>query len=107
MQMENKDLELLINKYREGTVSDQEKALLESWYLQRDVNAIAELSSQEFAEDLLLIGEGLPLQGTVRKLVWWPKIAAVAACLALFFVTYLEWPAIKDRLHPVQLTALT
>ena len=44
--MENKDIQLLIIKYREGTASDDEKALLESWYLSRDVNAISELSSE-------------------------------------------------------------
>jgi ferric-dicitrate binding protein FerR (iron transport regulator) len=105
--MENQEIESLLRKYREGTASEAEKALLESWYLSRDDNSIAELSPQEFSEDLLFIGNGLPLEENVRKLYSWRSVAAVAAALALFFIGYLQWPAIQNRLHPATLTALT
>ncbi len=104
--MENKEIETLLKKYQEGTASDEEKAVLESWYLQRDVNAITELSAWEFSEDLALIGEGLPLHQTVIRINWWPRVAAVAAVLAIFFAGYLAWPFLQNRLHPGQLSAL-
>ena len=104
--MENKEIETLLKKYQEGEATEAEKAMLESWYLQRDVNAITELSAWEFSEDLALIAEGLPLYQPVRKMNWWPRIAAVAAVLAIFFAGYLAWPFLQSRLHPVQLSAL-
>jgi transmembrane sensor len=104
--MENKEIETLLKKYQEGTATEAEKAMLESWYLQRDLNTITELSAWEFSEDLALIGEGLPLHQTVRRVNWWPRIAAVAAVLAIFFAGYLAWPFLQNRLHPTQLTAL-
>lgn len=97
--MDNHEIEELIDKYRAGTVSEEEKALLEAWYLSQDIDAIADLRPEEFAEDLLLIGDGLPLQKAGVKTLWWPSIAAVAACLAVFLLVYLAWPARQD--HPL------
>lgn len=105
--MENKDIELILTKYQERKASDAEKALLESWFLSPDLDAISELGPEAFGKNLLLMGEGLPLQGVVRKISWWPKVAAVAAALALFFMAYLERPLIHNGHHPVILTALT
>ncbi len=104
--MENKEIETVLKKYQEGNATEAEKAMLESWYLQRDVNAITELSAWEFSEDLAAIGEGLPLHQTVRRINWWPRVAAVAAVLAIFFAGYMAWPLLQNRLHPVQLSAL-
>lgn len=84
--MENKDIIALLNRYKSGTCTEQERAVLESWYLANDPENIAELSPEEFGLDLLMIGEGLPLirPAGVRKL--WPGIAvAVAATVAIVF----------------------
>jgi len=105
--MENQEIATLLRRYREGTASEVEIALLESWYLSLESGDIAELSPQEFSEDLLLIGIGLPLKNKVSKLSPWRRIAAVAAALALFFIGYLGWPDIQNRLHPATLRALT
>lgn len=105
--MENQEIAVLFRKYREGTISADEAALLESWYLSREPGDISELSPWEFSEDLLLIGEGLPLKHSLRKFNRWHSVAAVAAVVALFFIGYLQWPATQTGLHPASLTALT
>ncbi len=85
--MENKEIQTLLKKYQEGKASEAEQAMLESWYLQRDVNAITELSAWEFSEDLALIGEGLPLHLTVRRInLVWLRIAAVKPRRWLYFL---------------------
>nr|WP_121271910.1 FecR family protein [Pedobacter schmidteae] len=60
--MEHQEIISILNRYKTGDCSKEELALLESWYLQHDENAIKELSAEEFGNDLLLIAEGLPLQ---------------------------------------------
>lgn len=105
--MEDQEIQTLLEKYRLGTASEPEKALLEDWYLQRDIHAVSELSPLEFSEDLELIGKGLPLQRLVRKINWLPRIAAAAAMLAIFLTVFLEWPDMMHRPHPDQLATLT
>lgn len=65
-----------------------------------------DLSPQEFAEDLLLMREGLPLHQPVRKLTLWRSVAALAAVLALFFAVYLSWPANRQHVNQKGLLAL-
>ncbi|SMC56617.1 FecR family protein [Pedobacter africanus] len=80
--MERKEVILLLNRYKAGTCSEEEQALLESWYLQHDVNAIAEITAEELNQDLLLMRHGLPLQQQVRpRFRTWPFIGVAAAVL--------------------------
>jgi transmembrane sensor len=92
--MEYKEVESLLHKYLEGTASNADSALLESWYLEQNAKEKTDLSPQEFSEDLLLIRQGLPLQGKVRKMNPWRMAAAVAAALLIFFIGYQVW---RDR----------
>src|SRR6185437_13057823 len=103
--MDEHEIKGLIEKLQSGQCNETERALLETWYLQRDRQGISDLSETEFLEDLALISEGLPLHQPVRRL-WWPRVAAVAAILAVFVMIYIEWPARQSRVHPVQLTTL-
>lgn len=104
--MENIEVKELLKKYREGKASQQEKNLLERWYLERNTEAINELTEAEFSEDLAIISQGLPLYKPVRKLIWLPRIAAAVAVLAIFFTIFINWPFIEKQLHPVHFTAM-
>jgi ferric-dicitrate binding protein FerR (iron transport regulator) len=103
--MENKDIDLLLEKYRRGTATEAEKAFLESWYLTREPDAPPPLGPRELAEDLLLIADGLPLQRTRRRpvqpagrqIIRWPRLATVAAAAALLFAIYYWWPHSPKR----------
>jgi len=80
--MERKEVILILNKYKAGTCSKEEQALLESWYLQHDVNAIAVITAEELNQDLLLMRNGLPLQQPVRPgFSTWSFIGVAAAVL--------------------------
>ena len=86
--MERKEIILLLNRYKAGTCSKEEQALLESWYLQHDVNAIAEITPEEFNNDLLSIGHGLPLQLEKPKArIWNRSFIGIAATLLLLLST--------------------
>jgi transmembrane sensor len=82
------------------------EAFLKNWDISSHPNAISELSPKEFAEDLLLIRQGLPLKETTHLITWWRTAAAIAAVLAIFFTFYLTWPGLQDDMHSGTLSAL-
>ena len=78
---EEKALELL-EKYQKGTIGTDEKALLETWYLQQAKNSTDHLSPEQLDESLAYLKAQLPLKfGKVRPL--WPRIAAAASIIAI------------------------
>ncbi|WDF77130.1 DUF4974 domain-containing protein [Mucilaginibacter sp. KACC 22773] len=78
--MKKQEIQDILSKYRNGESTEREKALLETWYLKQDSPGIQDLSNEQFAEDLTLIGQGLPLLQVARKSVW-PRLAAAASIL--------------------------
>lgn len=98
--MENLQVKALLEKYLSGTCTETEIAILEDWYLQRDIQLSSELTGEELYEDLAHIANGLPLYTPLKKRSLWPRIAAAAAVLILFFSIYLLWPAKQSLLHP-------
>lgn len=86
--MERKEIISLLNSYKAGTCSKEEQAMLESWYLQHDVSAIAEITPEEFNNDLLSIGHGLPLQLQKPKAGLWSRsFVGIAAAVLLVLST--------------------
>lgn len=78
---EEKAIELL-KKYETGTISADEKALLETWYLQQAKNSTDQLSSEQLDESIEFLKGQLPLKlGTERSI--WPRIAAAASVLLI------------------------
>jgi len=82
--MENKRAEELLKKFRAGQCTEQEKALLESWYIQRASRSEVDLSADEIEAVLQEIWATLPVhdeEQPVRRL--WPRIAAAASILLM------------------------
>lgn len=74
----NKQLIELLEKYQAGTASDEEKAMIESWY--NMVAAKEAAPVDEVQESLQRVRNRLPLPKQARI---WPKLAAAAAVLLL------------------------
>lgn len=81
---EQKAIELL-KKYDTGTISSDEKALLETWYLQQTENSSDQLSPEQLNKSVEHLKAQLPVKlGKERPL--WSRIAAAASIL-LFLST--------------------
>lgn len=105
--MEPFEVKILIKKYQSGKCTEEEKRLLESWYAFRNPDTINQLNAQEFQEDLLLIGQGLPLASVPeKKTISWPKIISAAASLLLIATAYLFYPILKDALPGTEMVSL-
>jgi len=81
--MQKINAEELLKKYREGSCSDKELAILEEWYNQYSPFTSTKLADKEWAEDVLSILKELDKVNNVyKKPTHWRWIAA-AACILL------------------------
>lgn len=83
--MDQQSAELLLEKFKAGTISDEELAILESWY----INEIKTNKSYErLKENLALLDQRFSFitgKKAIRKSRLWPKITAAASIL--FFLS--------------------
>lgn len=76
--MDRETIKDMMDKYRDGTASEAEIALLESWYLQYQPDGEVDLSMNERVEAVDRVWAKLQ---PARKVYMWPRIAAAAAVL--------------------------
>lgn len=86
--MRNKEAKALLAKYKEGNCSEEEIALLESWYLDYK-DEMSDLSPEELTAAKAKVWADLPVhQREVKTIRLWPRIAAAASiilCVAVGF----------------------
>lgn len=73
----------LIEKFKAGTISDEEKAILDAWYNQQAASRSADISQKEVQESLRRISSRLDIQPVMKPVRNWPKMAAAAILLLL------------------------
>ncbi|MGV3685432.1 MAG: FecR family protein [Daejeonella sp.] len=82
--MQKGDIEKLLAKYKAGTCTEEERSLLETWYLYYEDDQISELSDSERADDLRKIRTSLLFvkqKGKQKSYI--PRIVAAAAILVI------------------------
>jgi hypothetical protein len=80
--MDEKEIKVLLDKYKEGTATEEERALLESWYLTYEEQGSADLSMETRVKAVDKVWAKLEGEGRTVRL--WPRIAAAAVILVLF-----------------------
>jgi len=75
--MDNKEIQDLFLKYREGTCSEAEIALIENWIISGKF-AEREITDVEIENELRAVSIGLPL---VKSVKFWPRFAAAASII--------------------------
>lgn len=108
--MDEKEVKRLLKKYINGHATQQEKALLENWYLTEGRNQHLSEQEQDFAhlkEELwsgTLQRAGLADQNTTKKFPWYRVTAAAIILLglstALYF--YVDPPSAPETQHTTQ-----
>lgn len=76
---------LLLQKYISGNCTENEKAQLESWFLQQDIDAKIDLSEADHLVDLIEVRNRLELDSKNKKRhILWPRLAAAATITLAF-----------------------
>lgn len=91
----------LLRKYKEGNCTEEEKALVETWYLlYKPRNPVSSLSETEHEQDVKEIWAALNLHGQKPRIPWLPRLAAAAIILVAVSagLYFLNRPA---KLQPV------
>jgi ferric-dicitrate binding protein FerR (iron transport regulator) len=94
--MHPKDIRELLEKYRAGTCTEEEKALLESWYATYEANNHQEVPPHVRDEHLKQVWQSLPIHDHKVRRMPWLQIAAAAVLLITFCTVlylYLNKPA--------------
>ncbi|WP_442592071.1 FecR family protein [Pedobacter sp. AW31-3R] len=86
--MNTEEVEKLLKKYLDNTCSEEERALLETWYLKEQLQPTGLLSREELQADLSAISEGLPLNRSLpeRPSYHLRRLYPVAAAAAVLIV---------------------
>ena len=88
--MQPKDIQELLKKYREGTCTDEEKALLESWYQSYELSDLKEVPQHIRDEHINEVWQSLPVHDRkVRRIPWLQLTAAAVLLIAFGTVLYL------------------
>ena len=99
--MKENEILALLQKYQEGTLSNQDQDKLDAWYLHKASTSNLQLSDYELEDSYELLKSKLPLQAEPKVIRLWPRVA-VAASIALLLGTgifYFTKP--KEQIIPV------
>ncbi|MCV2483531.1 DUF4974 domain-containing protein [Flavobacterium sp. SH_e] len=80
--MNESEILALLQKYQEGTLSNEDKDKLEAWYLHKASNSNRQLSEYELEDSYEHLRSRLPLAQKTKVVSLWPRVA-VAASVAL------------------------
>jgi len=85
--MDNQNAESLLKKYNEGKCSDQEKAIVETWFLMETKNIENQLPEPEHQEVKEKIWLAVMAKNSerIRSIRLWPRIAVAAAIATVVF----------------------
>ncbi|WP_316792587.1 FecR family protein [Pedobacter frigoris] len=82
--MREQNAKELLRKYIAGNCTEEEKGLLETWYLQYEVKDLSQVSEEEKEKQLDEVFSSLPIHhSSSRRISLWPRIAAAAAVLII------------------------
>ncbi|PTT02177.1 hypothetical protein DBR11_05600 [Pedobacter sp. HMWF019] len=84
--MKTKDLKDILNRYKIGEVTPDERNLVESWMLFGKM-PYRNLSEAELSADLRMIEKTLPIVKSENKSkIWWSSAAAIFLCILGFYL---------------------
>jgi len=82
--MNKPDAQKLLDKYKTGTCTEEELAILETWYKDLAIVSASDISERDMEADLKAVYAQLPVQEPARAVLW-PKIAIAAAMVTIVF----------------------
>lgn len=101
MERNEERFSVLLQKYKEGTCTQEEVAWLESWYLQLNEKNKARLSREELDEEKWLMWAAIEAETSDKPVVkLWPKMAIAASLLLLLAAGLLFYQPTEQKLNP-------
>ncbi|EDM36272.1 putative anti-sigma factor [Pedobacter sp. BAL39] len=102
--MDEKEVNTLIEKYQNGTISAGEKAILESWYNQQAAARPLNLSDETLERNLEKVSSRLPLKYPAQHKRLWPRVAVAASIVMLMGagLFYYRYPQFSQQVNVVQ-----
>jgi ferric-dicitrate binding protein FerR (iron transport regulator) len=106
--MNTAEVEKLLERYRDGLCTEDEKALVESWHLSELSKRVSDLDHSELIDAKNQIWNAIEEETALkpaRKRMLWPKLAAAA--VVLFFIGFVINNQLKKQFSNPQQTSNT
>lgn len=111
------DIEDILDRYLKGEATPDEIERVDAWLNQHNAPGDQWKQMDKTSRDKWLSGlfnqvkdsagiNGAKVVKMQPQRILWRTIAAVAAMIAIVFSIYIEWPAIENKINPVQFTVL-
>lgn len=94
--MHKPDIKDLLERYKNGDCTEEERSLVESWYLNWDTSSF-DLSDQELLADLAMVRKSLPEKRTDRRGYYQMAAAAVALLTLAAAFYFFNYPSAPDK----------
>lgn len=94
----------LLQKYQEGTLSNEEKDKLDAWYLHKASNSNQQLNEYELEDSYDYLKSKLPLHQEPKVISIWPRVA-VAASIAVLMGAGIFYFAKSEKEQNIQVAA--
>lgn len=101
--MSKNEVEKLLERYRNGLCTEEEKALVEAWHLSELSNKIADVDHVELIDARKQIWNAIQEETEInsdRKNILWPKLTAAA--IVLFFIGFVINQQLEKQLNTKQ-----
>jgi ferric-dicitrate binding protein FerR (iron transport regulator) len=100
--IQDDEIRALLQKYATGRLTPEEKAMLESWYIQQANRNEVSIDEQLMEQNLKQLASHLPVKRAAAGIhALWPKMAAAAAVLLI-----IGWWLFNNNHRPEQKTVL-
>lgn len=81
--MNKTEILALLKKYKEGTLSSEDKDKLDAWYLHKASNTNLQLNEYELQDSYDVLKSKLPLKPKTKVISLWPRVAVAASIVLL------------------------
>jgi transmembrane sensor len=104
--MKKQTIKELLDKRKDGSITPEELAVLESWYNHYAEHAEPFQNREAYLADMQLLEEAFPPAGQLKTVRLWPRVVAAAAAIMVLgagVLFYNSKTALEDARPPVQL----
>ncbi|KAA8484453.1 FecR family protein [Arcticibacter tournemirensis] len=95
----------LLDKYKQGTLSEEEKSILDSWYMKLSQNELSDMGEEEIKNRLDSLWRGLPVNRKIKRWTIGLRIISISSAaivlIALGISLYYSPEARKPQEHRI------
>ncbi|MGX5689155.1 FecR family protein [Arcticibacter tournemirensis] len=90
----------LLEKYKQGTLSEEEKSILDSWYIRLSQNELSDVGEEEINDRLASLWQGLPVNRQIKRRAIGLRIISISSAAIVLIalgISFYHSPEVKKK----------